>query len=99
MARRPLYMYIILFTIFCLGLFRYFYLAQPPPEIHLQPWKDSDATMLLNTNKCEKTFPGLFDEVDRAARGRWGKKITSTDLDQIELRNGYIRGMIYNQEV
>lgn len=64
-------------------------------------WKyarDKD-NLLLDQAQCENAFPGLFDEVDRAVNDRRPRPITVEELDQIEPKNGYIRAMIYDQQV
>lgn len=55
--------------------------------------------LLLDSEQCEQAFPGLYEEVDRPVNKRRYKKITSTELDDVVPRNGYIRAMIYDGEV
>lgn len=61
-------------------------------------WQRDGKNFLLNEEQCEQAFPGLFDEVKRAVKDRNGKMITLEEVDRIEPTNGYIRGMIYDQE-
>ena len=53
----------------------------------------------LTGQECSKVFPGLFVDVDRAIRDRNGARITLEELESIPKRNGYVRAMIYDQEV
>lgn len=65
---------------------------------HWNSARDSN-NLLLNNAQCEAAFPKLFDEVERAVNTRWGNHITSDELDAIDPKNGYVRAMIYDQEV
>ena len=53
----------------------------------------------LDDAECQHAFPGLFEEVDRAVQDRRNKPITFEELESIPRINGYVRGMIYEQEV
>ena len=55
--------------------------------------------LLLSDAQCDAAFPSLFQEIDRAVEHRRHKHVTKKDLDNIEISNGYVRGMIYNQQV
>ena len=55
--------------------------------------------LLMSDSKCDASFPGLFKEVDRAVEHRKQKHVTSTNLDDIKISNGYCRGMIYDQQL
>lgn len=55
--------------------------------------------LLLDRDQCQQAFPGLFEEVDRAVSSRRNNRISLRDLDAIEPKNGYVRAMIYDQEV
>lgn len=55
--------------------------------------------LLLDDAQCDVAFPKLFDEVERAVNNRRHNHITSDELDAIEPKNGYVRAMIYDQEV
>ena len=55
--------------------------------------------LMLDDAQCSAAFPKLFEEVQRAVEGRRTNHITSAELDTIEPKNGYIRAMIYDQEV
>ena len=55
--------------------------------------------LLLNRDQCQLAFPGLFEEVDRAVGSRRHNRISLGELDAIEPKNGYVRAMIYDQEV
>jgi hypothetical protein len=60
--------------------------------------RDSD-NMLLDLQQCEQAFPGLFEEVERPVKNRKNPHITLDELDLIPQQNGYVRAMIYNQQV
>lgn len=62
-------------------------------------WRRDGKNFILDEEQCEQAFPGLFEEVKRAVRDRHGKSVTLEEMDAIEPVNGYIRGMIYEQEV
>ena len=53
----------------------------------------------LDDVQCQQAFPGLFNEVDRAVKDRRDRTITLEELEGIPRINGYVRGMIYDQEV
>lgn len=53
----------------------------------------------LDDVECQEAFPGLFDEVDRAVEDRRDRTITFEEVESIPRINGYVRGMIYDQEV
>ncbi|KAK5952431.1 hypothetical protein OHC33_006474 [Knufia fluminis] len=55
--------------------------------------------LLLDYAQCEDAFPKLFDEVERAVNLRRSNHITSAELDAIEPKNGYVRAMVYDQEL
>jgi len=59
-----------------------------------------DARNLLMTDaRCDEAFPGLFKEVDRAVELRQTDHITSRELDSIKKVKGYVRAMIYDQQL
>ncbi|KIV83011.1 hypothetical protein PV11_05072 [Exophiala sideris] len=60
--------------------------------------RDAD-NLMLNSQQCEKAFPGLFEEVDRPVRDRSSSRITLDELDSLPRQNGYVRAMIYNQQL
>lgn len=55
--------------------------------------------LLLDRDQCQQAFPGLFEEVDRAVGSRRHDHISVRELDAIVPKNGYVRAMIYDQEV
>lgn len=55
--------------------------------------------LLLSQGQCEQAFPDLFVEIERARDVRSSNPITIEELDSIKPRNGYIRAMIYDQQV
>lgn len=63
-------------------------------------WHSKDRNKLIfDHNQCQTAFPALFDEVKRAVEGRSANRITLEELDRIEPKNGYVRAMIYDQEL
>ncbi|EEQ33050.1 hypothetical protein McanMca71_003766 [Microsporum canis] len=56
-------------------------------------------TLIFNTQRCQSAFPGLFEEIDRAKRERTYRHISRNEIDSITPKNGYIRAMIYNQQL
>jgi len=55
--------------------------------------------LLMSDARCDEAFPGLFKEVDRAVGMRQDDHITKRELDSIEKVKGYMRAMIYDQQV
>jgi hypothetical protein len=55
--------------------------------------------LLFNNDQCNQIFPDLYADIDRAVKDRHGQRITLQEIDSIEPVNGYVRGMIYNQQV
>jgi hypothetical protein len=55
--------------------------------------------LLFDRDQCQQAFPGLFEEVDRAVSSRRHNHISVKELDAIVPKNGYVRAMIYDQEV
>jgi hypothetical protein len=53
----------------------------------------------LDNKQCSEAFPGLFADIDRAVADRKGRRITLEELEKVPKINGYVRGMIYNQEL
>lgn len=55
--------------------------------------------LLLTQGQCDQAFPHLFADIDRARDARSTNRITLQELDSIPPRPGYIRAMIYDQQV
>jgi hypothetical protein len=55
--------------------------------------------LFLTQKQCDAAFPGLFEEVERPVKLRKSKKITLKELDDTPPLNGFIRAMIYDQQV
>lgn len=55
--------------------------------------------IMLDDRQCTLAFPGLFEEIERAVGTRREKHIEVEELDAIEPKNGFVRAMIYDQEV
>lgn len=54
---------------------------------------------LLSSHQCDTLFPDLYKDLDRAIKDRNGKKITLKEIDSIKPKNGFIRGIIYDQQL
>ncbi|OAG33794.1 hypothetical protein AYO21_12111 [Fonsecaea monophora] len=55
--------------------------------------------LMLDSQQCEQAFPGLFEEVERPVNQRMHNPITFEEIDAMPKQNGYVRAMIYNQQV
>lgn len=55
--------------------------------------------LMFDNKQCLQAFPNLFTEVDRAVNERRNRNITVEELNKIEPKNGYVRAMIYDQQV
>jgi hypothetical protein len=60
--------------------------------------RDRD-NLMLTQDQCDQAFPDLYTEIDRARDVRKSRLISLKELDAIPARNGYIRAMIYDQQV
>ena len=60
--------------------------------------RDQD-NLMLDSSQCEQAFPGLFEEIMRPMQDRRLRPISSDEIDSITPRNGYVRAMIYDQQV
>lgn len=59
-----------------------------------------DAGNLLMTDAhCDAAFPDLFKDIDRAVKSREYHHITEGELDITPHIPGYIRGLVYDQQV
>ena len=94
----------VLVTLYCSRL----YLTVQPTQHYLSGegsfdgiWNfERDANnLLLSDAQCDAAFPGLFKEIDRAVSHRRRNHITISEIDEIKISNGYVRGMIYDQQV
>ncbi|KAJ5960644.1 CAZyme family GT90 [Penicillium vulpinum] len=54
---------------------------------------------MLTQDQCDQAFPDLYAELDRARDDRKSRLISLKDIDAIPARNGYIRAMIYDQQL
>ena len=93
----------LLFLILCFGTLRSTSPATPlpVPASFDSSWEyPRDAKKLsLSPQQCEAAFPGLSYEVTRNVRDRNGNKLSLQDIDSIPKQNGYVRAMIYDNEV
>jgi hypothetical protein len=53
----------------------------------------------LDFEQCNAAFPGLFEDIHRATKVRWGNHVTKGELESFEFCNGMVRAMIYDGEV
>ncbi|KAJ5227218.1 CAZyme family GT90 [Penicillium citrinum] len=60
--------------------------------------RDRD-NFLLTQDQCDAAFPELFVEIERARNERSSNPITFEEIDSIQPKNGYIRAMIYDQQL
>ena len=112
--RRGTYILYVLAGLFCLfGL--YALLPQPPTQRRSSPVKTGakaatsfdgnwnpardSLNLLLNDDQCTEAFSGLFADINRAIEDRGGMQVSVAELERVPRINGYVRGMIYNQEV
>lgn len=56
-------------------------------------------TLVFGAERCQSAFPGLFAEIDRAKQERAQRPIGLAEIDSVIPKNGYIRAMIYDQQV
>jgi hypothetical protein len=113
-ARQRPYLAIAPCVLFFLGVFLYWrpqpeirnhgqpFMSRPHGKLHFDgAWsyeRDRD-NLLLTQGQCDQAFPDLYAEIDRATEARSLNPITIEELDSITPRNGYIRAMIYDQQV
>ncbi len=55
--------------------------------------------LMLDSSQCDQAFPGLFEEIRRPMKDRRHRHISLDEIDSITPRNGYVRAMIYDQQV
>ncbi|CAI7650745.1 unnamed protein product [Penicillium manginii] len=60
--------------------------------------RDRD-NLLLTQGQCDLAFPDLFADLERAGAARADRPITLGEIDSVPPRNGYIRAMIYDQQL
>jgi hypothetical protein len=100
----------LLFAWFWIGRHHEQPVVYPPPRpINNAPEKETigkdwdfvrDArNFLMNDARCDEAFPELFKEIDRAVEVRKNDHVTLKELDEIAKVKGYMRAMIYDQQV
>jgi hypothetical protein len=105
--RRGTYILSVLAGLFC--LFGLYALSRSSPvktgakaatsfDGNWNPARDS-LNLLLNDGQCTEAFSGLFADINRAIEDRGGMQVSIAELERVPRINGYVRGMIYNQEV
>ena len=108
--RRPYIAYSVILLILITGLYRLKPFSSPKspgPGYSSRPssfdgtWdaRRDSKNLTLSDEQCDQAFPGLFEEAERAVRDRRGKNITLEELAAVTPVNGYVRAMIYEQEV
>jgi hypothetical protein len=106
----PAFGLFLLFLWFWIGPHHEQPVVYPPPRpISNAPEKEMigkdwdfvrDARNFLMTDaRCDEAFPDLFKEIDRAVEVRRKDHVTSKELDEIMKVKGYMRVMIYDQQV
>ncbi|KAI9649282.1 hypothetical protein NHQ30_001853 [Ciborinia camelliae] len=55
--------------------------------------------LFLTQRQCDQAFPGLFEEVERPMKLRMENKVTRKELDDTPALRGFIRAMIYDQQL
>lgn len=55
--------------------------------------------LLLSHDQCDAVFPDLYADIDRVVGDRNGRTITLEEIDSIEPMNGYVRALLYEQQV
>ncbi|KAF7899719.1 hypothetical protein EAF00_004055 [Botryotinia globosa] len=55
--------------------------------------------LFLTQEQCDVAFPGLFEEVERPVKLRKNKKVMRKELDDTPALNGFIRAMIFDQQL
>lgn len=53
----------------------------------------------LSGEQCRKAFPKLFVELDKAAEGRKGRKITFKEVNEVQVEDGMVRAAVQDGEV
>lgn len=62
-------------------------------------YKRDGKRLVITKGMYEQSFPGLYQHIDRMVEKRRNGKITQKMLDAIAHRNGYVRVMLYDQQV
>ena len=105
--RRPVYLYSLLGGFLCILIISNLYpsngthraIGVKDPVYRSWDFKRDRRKLVLSRSRCQRTFPGLFEEVDRMVDIQRMNRITNETLDQIPRRNGYLRVMLYDQQV
>lgn len=106
--RRPVYVLSALCLIVVVLGLRQAYAQDDRPATRPLPGPVTDAAwnfardgrrLVMGSTACQGAFPGLFGEVDRMVEKRRRDKITREELDKVDRRNGYLRVMLFDQEV
>ena len=58
-----------------------------------------DRNQGLDTEQCNAAFPGLYEDIHRAARLRLQRPISAKEVASIKLSYGMVRAMIHDGEV
>jgi len=96
------------FLAFLILTYRLTFPSKPPTDVrgfdHLHTtWNltQERLRLTLNHDQCSLQFPRLYDDIDRAVRDTKGRNgaITLQDLESVSKINGYVRGMVYDNEL
>jgi hypothetical protein len=58
-----------------------------------------DCDRALDDQDCDASFPGLFEEINRATQFRGYRIILLEELESIKISNGMVRAMIFDRQV
>lgn len=102
----------IFVTTFLLGALFYIQhfkpFAPPPRDAHPAARGLFDGTwnftrdarnLKLSETQCKQAFPNLYVEIDRAVEDRRSNHVTLKETDEMAKGEGFIRAMIYDQQV
>ncbi|KAL2062734.1 hypothetical protein VTL71DRAFT_5806 [Oculimacula yallundae] len=111
MVRRRRYPLLLLATLLLTAIFyneKYHPFAPPPRDAHPQGRGNFDGTwnytrdarnLMMGESQCMLAFPNLYHEIDRAVEDRKSNHVTLKEIDDMPHGNGYLRVMIYDQQI
>ncbi|KAK2629791.1 hypothetical protein QTJ16_000611 [Diplocarpon rosae] len=82
--------------------------APPPRSAHPAPrgqfdgkwnYTRDERNLMLSEAQCHQAFPNFYVEIDRAVEDRRTHHVTLKETDEIPKDGGYIRAMIYDQQL
>ncbi|KAH7389054.1 glycosyl transferase family 90-domain-containing protein [Cadophora sp. MPI-SDFR-AT-0126] len=110
-ARRRRFPLLIFATLLFTSIFynqKYHPFAPPPRNAHPRGKGSFDGTwnytrdarnLMLSESQCMQAFPDLYHEIDRAVEDRRSNHVTLKEIDEMPVDDGYIRAMIYDQQL